>query len=228
MGPKKETSISFVGQIYLFFYNFCQVLGWSWVLWLTLSHYLCGGERDALWNDVRPPLMIFQNAAILEVLNVMIKLVKSNLALTFFQVASRVIVVCGVLTATPTAPLSLGLPLLLIAWSITEVIRYSFYAINIFTKVPSFIIWARYTFFYALYPLGVTGELLCFYAAQEYIGKKKQWSIEMPNNANFTFSYQYLLLGLMLLYIPLFPQLYFHMISLRKKVLGGSSEKKTT
>jgi hypothetical protein len=60
----------------------------------------------------------------------------------------------------------------------------------------------RYTFFTVLYPLGVTGELLCLYAAQSYVANKKLWSLEMPNKLNVTFSYHYFLLFTMLLYIP--------------------------
>lgn len=77
-----------------------------------------------------------------------------------------------------------------------------------------------YTTFIVLYPTGVTGELLCLYWAQSYAQKNKIWSIELPNSANFTFSYYYFLWIVMLLYIPLFPQLYLHMFALRKKVLG--------
>jgi len=60
----------------------------------------------------------------------------------------------------------------------------------------------RYTFFTVLYPVGVTGELLCLYAAQSYVANKKMWSLEMPNKLNITFSYHYTLLFTMLLYIP--------------------------
>jgi hypothetical protein len=43
--------------------------------------------------------------------------------------------------------LSIGVPMLLIAWSITEVIRYSFYALNLINAVPYLLIWMRYIFF---------------------------------------------------------------------------------
>lgn len=83
--------------------------------------------------------------------------------------------------------------------------------------------YCRYTTFIALYPIGVTGELLCLYWAQSYARSSKIWSIEMPNPLNFTFSYYYFLWIVMLTYIPIFPQLYLHMFALRKKVLGKSN-----
>lgn len=84
----------------------------------------------------------------------------------------------------------------------------------------------RYTTFIVLYPTGVTGELLCLYWAQSYAQKNKIWSIELPNTYNFTFSYFYFLWIVMLLYIPLFPQLYLHMFALRRKVLGPKVKSK--
>lgn len=134
-------------------------------------------------------------------------------------------VVLGVVMATPTGKVSPGLPLALLAWSVTEIIRYGYYAFNLLGSVPSILVFLRYTTFIALYPIGVTGELLCFYWAQSYAQKEKVWSVEMPNKLNFTFSYLYFLWFVMLLYIPLFPQMYLHMFAQRKKVLSPAKAK---
>jgi very-long-chain (3R)-3-hydroxyacyl-CoA dehydratase len=59
---------------------------------------------------------------------------------------------------------------MLLAWSVTEVIRYSFYAWNILDEVPYFLLWLRYQYrgisidcrystFWVLYPIGVGAEL---------------------------------------------------------------------
>lgn len=75
----------------------------------------------------------------------MIGLVRANPIMTTFQVFSRVIVVSGVLLATPStaAASSIGLPIALFAWSVTEVIRYGFYFANLISFVPSFLEWLR-------------------------------------------------------------------------------------
>lgn len=223
---KAKSGPSILSKGYLILYNGLQFTGWSYLLYQVVKHYISGNDSTTLWDAVRPTVMIIQNAAVLEVLNVILGLVKSNVIVTAMQVASRVMVVCGVLSATPTAPQSVGLPLLLVCWSITEIIRYLYYALNIFTEVPYPLVWCRYTFFYLLYPFGVTGELLCFYAAQSFVKQSKLFSIELPNSANFTFSYHYLLLAVMASYGPLFPKLYLHMVSQRKKIIGGYSGKK--
>lgn len=215
-------------KAYLAFYNVAQVIGWSYLFYQLMSYHLNPPKDITLWETVKYTVVIFQNAALLEVLHVLVGFVISNAFMTLCQVYSRVMVVCLVLLATPLAPLSIGLPLALFAWSITEIIRYSFYALNLFNAVPYFLIWCRYTFFIILYPIGVTGELLCIWAAYVHASETNMWSFALPNTFNFTFDYGYFLLFNMLAYIPVFPQLYLYMFGQRKKVImGGSSGKKT-
>jgi len=54
-------------------------------------------------------------------------------------------VVVGVILATPYkyAAASPGLPLALIAWSITEIIRYFYYFAYLFNIVPHILVWLR-------------------------------------------------------------------------------------
>lgn len=132
--------------------------------------------------------------------------------------------------------------------------RFSLYFKNSYTLSMSFssslqfLFVFSYTTFIVLYPIGVTGELLCIYAAQQEVAEKKLWSYELPNAFNFAFSYQYTLILIMLMYIPckkhtfkrfekakgltwifnlfsVFPQLYLHMFSQRRKVVGGAVSK---
>ncbi|KFB35502.1 hypothetical protein ZHAS_00002294 [Anopheles sinensis] len=210
-------------KAYLILYNGAQVLGWSYMLYQLLAYYTVDkGTDKTLWDYLGFTVILFQNAALLEIVHAFTRIVPSNPVITTFQVLSRVMVVCGVVMATPTGKVSPGLPLAILAWSITEIIRYGYYALNLVDAVPQLLIFLRYTTFIALYPIGVTGELLCFYWAQSHVAETKQWSVEMPNKYNFTFSYFYLLWMVMLLYIPLFPQLYLHMFAQRKKILGAA------
>uniref|UniRef100_A0A182ITA0 Very-long-chain (3R)-3-hydroxyacyl-CoA dehydratase n=1 Tax=Anopheles atroparvus TaxID=41427 RepID=A0A182ITA0_ANOAO len=210
MAAKEPSSIV---KLYLIFYNAAQVLGWCYMLYQLIAYYTIDkGTEKTLWDYLG-----------FTIVHAFTRIVPSNPVLTTFQVLSRVMVVCGVVMATPTGKVSPGLPLAILAWSITEIIRYGYYALNLIDAVPQLLITLRYTTFIALYPIGVTGELLCFYWAQSHVGETKQWSVEMPNKYNFTFSYFYVLWMVMLLYIPLFPQLYLHMFAQRKKVLGAPS-----
>ena len=132
--------------------------------------------------------------------------------------------------------------MLLVAWSITEVIRYSFYALGLIKSVPSLLTWMRYahfyliylismlrfryTFFIVLYPMGASGEVLTMIAALPEIYSKKHLSFELPNAMNFGFSYYYFVIILCLYYLPGFPQLYLYMFQQRKKYVGGSPDSK--
>lgn len=230
MAGAKSKKPGFLAKLYLASYNLGQTLGWSYILYLIILHYI-SSSSSTLWNKTELSLLIFQNAAVLEIIHAAVGLVPSNVIITTFQIFSRVMVVVGVVLATPStyAAASPGLPLALLAWSITEIIRYFYYFVNLIGIVPHIIIWLRYTTFIFLYPIGVTGELLCFYAAVQYANAKpNSWSYTLPNSCNFTFSYLYLLIGIMLAYIPLFPQLYLHMFAQRRKMLNPSAKTKKT
>ena len=60
----------------------------------------------------------------------------------------------------------------------------------------------RYTTFIVLYPIGVTGEQLCCFAALPFYRKERPFSIDLPNVANVTFDSYWFLIVVMLNYIP--------------------------
>ncbi|XP_017778144.1 PREDICTED: very-long-chain (3R)-3-hydroxyacyl-CoA dehydratase 1 [Nicrophorus vespilloides] len=222
---KKAKTSGPLAKAYLIFYNFAQTIGWSYLMYQVIDYYMDSDvNKVSLYEKVKWTVIFFQNAALLEVVHAVIGIVSSSPMITIQQVASRVIVVCGVLMATELPRKSIGFPLLLFAWSITEIIRYSNYALNLMNSVPHFLVWLRYSTFIILYPIGVTGELLCLYSAQQEVGDTGLWTISMPNTYNVIFNYRYFLIAVMSLYIPLFPQMYLHMVSQRKKVLGKAKK----
>ena len=76
------------------------------------------------------------------------------------QVASRILLVWGVVDNYPkaTAP-SPFYSSMLVAWSVTEVIRYVYFVFNLQGQVPRILTWLRYNTFFVLYPLGITSEM---------------------------------------------------------------------
>lgn len=224
--PKQEASISSPGNVYLVFYNVFLSLGWLIVLIQTLHHLIYeGGSIKGLWESTSTVLKIFQTLAIMEVIHAAVGLVPSSVAMVIPQVTSRLVILWPILCTVDKTHSSFGLPMLLIAWSVTEVIRYAYYFLSILKHVPSILTFLRYTLFIVLYPVGVTGEMLCLYAALPTVAKTKVYSVAMPNALNFTFDLHSTLIIFALLYIPVFPMLYMHMFAQRKKVLGGKSKK---
>ncbi|KAI3438939.1 hypothetical protein D9Q98_001353 [Chlorella vulgaris] len=224
---------------YLFTYNTVLCAAWAYVLVLTFKNVQTKGspqERwdsiDKVWQAVEVPLKVAQTAAVLEVVHSAAGLVRSPVAITATQVASRLFILWGIVDLAPEAHrkplvvaqlgqtyLELSLLSLLVAWCCSEVIRYSFFAFKELGMQPYVLLWLRYTAFLVLYPLGVSSELASVALALPTIRATRPWSIEMPNKMNFAFDYYYACWMVVLLYLPGFPQLYFYMVAQRRKVL---------
>merc|ERR1712080_332796 len=101
---------------------------------------------------------------VLEIVHPMLNMVRASVGSTAVQVFSRILVV-SVLNMTDISKnkddwYGTFFPAcLIIAWTVTEFIRYSFFGLNLLNIQFWPLKWCRCTFFIVLYPLGVTGEL---------------------------------------------------------------------
>lgn len=222
-----------LGDIYLIFYNVVLTVGWFLILCVTLQTAASWkSKEDALksknlYINVETLLLIFQSAALLEVAHAAVRLVRSNPMLTLVQVLSRLLVVWIVFFWIKAPRESVGVIMVCICWSIAEITRYAYYALNLLGMVPYFMTWIRYSFFIVLYPVGVSGELICIWNAVQFLqplAVRTHFSYFMPNALNFSFDCRIFLILSMLSYIPVFPHLYMHMLTQRKKLLGGKKK----
>ncbi|XP_051005816.1 very-long-chain (3R)-3-hydroxyacyl-CoA dehydratase 2 isoform X1 [Acomys russatus] len=241
-GTRKKKGPGPVATAYLVIYNVVMTAGWLVIAVGLVRAYLAKGSYHSLYYSIEKPLKFFQTGALLEILHCAIGIVPSSVVLTSFQVMSRVFLIWAVThSVKERGPFQVcvnpgALPdfvqsedsvlLFVIAWTITEIIRYSFYTFSLLNHLPYIIKWARYTLFIVLYPMGVTGELLTIYAALPSVRQAGLYSISLPNKYNFSFDYYAFLILVMISYIPLFPQLYFHMIHQRRKILSRTEEHK--
>uniref|UniRef100_A0A1X7UXB0 Very-long-chain (3R)-3-hydroxyacyl-CoA dehydratase n=1 Tax=Amphimedon queenslandica TaxID=400682 RepID=A0A1X7UXB0_AMPQE len=199
---------------------------WSTILLKTLKYYICNHEaRPGLNGTAIGELRFFQTLACLELVHCIVGIVPSSVVLTFFQLFSRVAVVWGVPSHCMNQ--SVGMLLAQVGWSITEVIRYIYYACLLMGSKPYAITYLRYTLFYVLYPIGVLGEQILVYNALPLVRATQQWSIFLPNPWNISFSYYYFGYFGIMLYLSVFPQLYGHMIKQRQKALYKEKNKKS-
>jgi len=215
-----------LAQAWLLLYNVGQVAGWSSIGYSLVLEMWSSGNYKILYHIVEKQLLIFQTAAIFEILHAATGLVRSNPILTTFQVFSRLIVLWGVIHPIVKVQINLGCALALFAWTITEMIRYSYYSFLLLGHLPRVLNYLRYTLFIVLYPIGVTGELLCIYRALPIVWETDLFSLHLPNKWNFSFEYYFILIGTFPLYVLLFPQLYFHMFKQRGKALGTKPQTK--
>lgn len=181
---------AFITAPYLLGYSAYQAVGWGKAFAAVLANVQ--GASAPLWSTAGPFVTYYQNLALLEVAHAALGLTSSNAAMTFLQIFSRVALV-AVLNEFPgdykENPWCIRA--MLFAWCLTEVVRYSFYAVNqtkdllttvksmlIATKkakgdklgeakepfkVPFPLLWLRYSLFLVLYPMGVSGEIGCMF-----------------------------------------------------------------
>jgi len=175
-------------RFYLFLYNFLSLCGWFYILYrlvLHLSsansawtyHSLLPGhdQHKALldrtkssYADVGDLVRYVQTGALLEILHVLLGLVRSGLGTTVSQVASRLVLVWGILIQFPQVRSHPAFTTMVFAWSVAEIVRYSTYALALFDLKLYPLEWLRYTLFYVLYPLGAGSEAWLMYRSLPY------------------------------------------------------------
>jgi very-long-chain (3R)-3-hydroxyacyl-CoA dehydratase len=63
---------------------------------------------------------------------------------------------------------------MLIAWSLTEVVRYSYFTFALNGYIPSILTWLRYNLFFVLYPLGISSEMALVYKSIPEASKRDE------------------------------------------------------
>ncbi|ORY86160.1 tyrosine phosphatase-like protein [Protomyces lactucae-debilis] len=199
---------------YLFFYNAAEVVMWGAILLRLFLVTRSSGYKEA-HDNLSKHLIFVQSTAILEVLHVALGWVPSPLLTTATQVASRLLLVWGIDYLFPYITReSYAYSSMVVAWSITEVLRYSYYAINLRQAVPQALLWARYTLFYVLYPMGAGSEAWLVYKSLTAARAKS------PLYANS-------LIAILFIYVPGFYFLYTYMIAQRRKMFKRQGKKPT-
>nr|XP_043639678.1 very-long-chain (3R)-3-hydroxyacyl-CoA dehydratase PASTICCINO 2-like [Erigeron canadensis] len=234
------------GRMYLMTYNWLLCTGWFYMLCLALKTLITvdksgGGGHAHVYQAVEIPLLFAQSAAFFEVLHsliVVIKrqlvyflyyilvfngLVRSQISATLPQISSRLFVVWGILYNFPQVQTHPFFSSMVISWCITEIIRYSFFAMKeTFGSAPFWLLWLRYSTFLVLYPSGIASEIGLIYKSLPYIKESGFLTIRMPNAWNFSFDYFYCAIMVLGVYVPGVPHLYGHMLGQRKKSLSRS------
>ncbi|XP_051755869.1 very-long-chain (3R)-3-hydroxyacyl-CoA dehydratase 1 [Ctenopharyngodon idella] len=218
---KKKRTKGAIATAWLAFYNIAMTAGWLVLAVSMIRYYLQRGTHKGLYKTIARTLKFFQTFALLEVGHCAIGIVRTSVIVTGVQVCSRIFMVWFITNSIRQIQNEESVILFVVVWTVTEITRYSFYTFNLLHHLPYFIKWARYNMFIVMYPLGVIGELLTIHAALPYVRRSGMFSLRLPNKYNVSFDYYYFLIIVMLSYIPLFPQLYFHMLRQRRRVLHG-------
>ncbi|KAG9674270.1 PTPLA-domain-containing protein, partial [Aureobasidium melanogenum] len=211
--PARERKSSPVKTGYLVLYNAVSTILWATILGRVLLVSSVHGTRY-VFPAVGEFAKWTQTLALLEVVHAAVGIVRAPLFTTLMQVASRILLIWGIVYPFPnTVAFSPVYSSMLIAWSVTEVIRYSYFAINLSTgSVPAIWMWLRYNTFFILYPLGISSE--CWLVWLAATGPAKQYT-----------GVREALFAILLIYIPGSYILFTHMMAQRRKIMRGSHAK---
>lgn len=217
-------------KAYLFAYNAACAVLWAACL-VRGAAYLAehGWEKTTsthgFYDAVRDALYVGQTLAVMEIVHSALGVVRSPLATSVMQVSSRLLLLWGVADLVPESRAAAGFVVMVLSWSLVEVPRYAFYAMGQVGYVPYPLTWLRYSLFAVLYPSGITGELLTVVNALPFVRERRPWSVSMPNSMNLEFEYFWMLIFVLVIYVPGSPVMYKHMSKQRAKVLGGADAK---
>lgn len=220
-----------IGHLYKVAYNFVCTIGWALVLANIVREYLEHPQNSRFFRFTITELKYVQTLAIMEVLHCILGIVRAPVFTTMVQVASRLFVLWGILLLPGNAAVqkSVFFPSLCIAWSLSELIRYPFYACELILgkdNAPRILTWLRYSGFLILYPLGITAEVMVTLLSWAYVMQNKPYTIELPNKWNFGVDFRAVYLLVLLSYIPGSPFMYKHMLRNRRKALGKPQKAK--
>ncbi|TGZ83033.1 PTPLA-domain-containing protein [Ascodesmis nigricans] len=195
---------------YLILYNTISCILWLGVLGRVLLLLPLFHHSD-IFSSVGEYTKWTQTVALLEIVHIVLRLVRSSLPTTVTQVASRILLVWGVCDRFQNAQVTWAYTTMLVAWSVTEVCRYSYYVVNLTRSTSGVLTWLRYNTFFILYPMGAGSEFLCIIAALQ-----EAWSWDQR--------YYWFLCAILVTYPPgLFVQ-YTHMMAQRRKQIRGKKK----
>ncbi|KAI5004747.1 hypothetical protein ZWY2020_031990 [Hordeum vulgare] len=211
---------SAVRRLYLSAYNWVVFYGWAQVLYYAITALL-GDGHEGVYAAVERPLQLAQTAAVMEILHGLVGLVRSPVTATLPQIGSRLFLTWGILWSFPETQSHILVSSLVISWSITEIIRYSFFGLKeTLGFAPSWLLWLRYSTFMILYPTGIFSEVSLIYIALPYMKVSERYFVKMPNKWNFSFDYFYTCVIAIGVYIPGGPHMFTYMLAQRKKALS--------
>ena len=206
-------------SIYLFLYNFIQLCGWSFFFFRGVLNLINFNSLQEMYSNTHIILECCQYGAFLEIIHAITGIVKTSILSTSIQIIGRISIV--LLLQFVPVEISYGYLIIFFAWSSIEIVRYSYYILNLIKKnfsnfnIPYLLIWCRYTFFIVLYPIGSFGEMLIIYNAQKYFNKIILWK----NNA-FNIYVGNLFYPIYLLFLPGLIFMYGYLFKQRKKVFN--------
>ncbi|KAJ0083199.1 hypothetical protein Patl1_30856 [Pistacia atlantica] len=227
-----------LSRLYLFTYNSLQALGWAVSLFSILSNFLSTKSIHVAYDSAGQLIWLLQTCSFLEVIHGAVGIVPSGVLFPFLQWGGRTLFFLSIVRTIDEVQELPSVFITFVAWSVSEVIRYPFYALNSIGTCPSWITYLRfyvfhtvtctqhklYTAFIVLYPIGLfPGEMWLMYEALPYVKKKNLYAYFFDV---LPFSYYNFLRVMLFCYPFLWLKLYLHLFKQRGSKLGKHHKKK--
>ncbi|KAL2239523.1 very-long-chain (3R)-3-hydroxyacyl-CoA dehydratase 2 [Sesamum indicum] len=208
-------------DVYLIFYNLFQALGWALSLFRILSNFVSTRSVHGAYSSAGELICLLQTLAFLEVIHGAIGIVPSGALLPLMQWGGRTHFLLAIVRRIHEVQELPSVFITFVAWSLSEIIRYSHYALNCLGCSPNWMTFIRYNAFIVLYPIGLfPGEMWLMYQALPFIKKENLYADTLP------FSYDKFVKALLFSYPFLWMKLYLHLFKQRRSKLGKQQKKK--
>ena len=207
-------------------YNGAQAVGWGCVLVRAVGAMMTVGTTT-VYETCRTTLMTFQLLSFAEVMHAAMGVTKSPTSAALMQWAGRTHCLKCALDSVRSSHGTPAATALILAWAMTEVIRYPSYVGSLVGVNPKWLDVAAVHGVRAAVSARSGAEMKLMYDARAYARKTKMYAIEMPNAFNFAFDYPSFLNGLLVVYPFLFYSLYAYMFAQRRKSWVKARRNKT-
>lgn len=218
---------AFCRLAYLTIYNVTQAILFAIILSkLLIGWFTYGSEYFQVAAKENIQLLVTcQFAAVLEVVNPVLGVVKTGVRAPLLQVLGRNFVLFALIVPVKEFHGEPIVFLLFLFWSLIEVIRYPFYVLSLYRINAYVIFWLRYSVWLLLYPAGIICEIVLVVKSIVHARATQRWSYPLPNPINFHFDLSLLLVVILIAYVPFGFYNLRHMYTLRQRKIGGKSRK---
>jgi len=177
-------------RMWLFAYNIINTVGWLYIFgWIFLNWALEGTfTLKYSFEETKMLTSFLLIVVFLDLVHEYLGWVGNNDVNVFVRAHCKVLrrahFYFAALWFLPEAQRHHATGLTLFTWAFLDLIRYPFYALNIFRISPPFLTWARYSAFIVFYPIGFLFESWVWFLMLPHIAEKEL-------HANPTVSYYF-------------------------------------
>ncbi|XP_076911166.1 uncharacterized protein LOC143569049 [Bidens hawaiensis] len=211
-----------VSDIYLFFYNSIQAVGWLIAFFRISVHFLFTNSVNGGYASAGELICLLQSLAFIEVIHGALGIVPSGFIFPLMQWGGRTHFLLAIVRQLHEVQELPAVLITFVAWCCIEIIRYPFYALSCLGSCPYFLTYLRYTVFIVIYPIGVVGEMWIMYRSLPVIMEKNLYADFF---AAFPFSYYTFVKAVLICYPFLWLQMYLYLFKQRRSKLYPRSEK---